>query len=58
MNKDLENTEYAKSMRYKLKKDGFFILTSCNCTASEMDEIFVGENLFKKLNEIKGYKSF
>lgn len=56
MNKDLENTEYAKSMRYKLKKDGFFILTSCNCTASEMDEIFVGENLFKKLNEIKGYK--
>lgn len=58
MNKELSNEDYAKAMRYRLKEGGILVLTSCNLTSEEMDKIFVKENLFKKKDEIKGYKSF
>lgn len=58
MNKELDNMKYAEAMKYRLKKDGIFILTSCNLTSKEMDDIFVNENLFQKKAEIKGYKTF
>jgi hypothetical protein len=58
MNKDLDNKLYAKAIRYRLKQDGVFILTSCNLTSIEMDDIFVGEGLFRKKEEITGYKKF
>jgi len=59
MNKDLSNSEYARAMHHRLSKknpDAVFILTSCNLTSGEMDEIFAVEGLFKKLCEIKGYR--
>lgn len=56
MNKDLSNIDYAKAIHHRLSKQGVFILTSCNLTSTEMDEIFATEGLFKKLTEIKGYK--
>ena len=61
MNKELDNREYAKAMHFRLSKDNpkaIFILTSCNLTSTEMDAIFTGEGLFKKLCEVKGYRSF
>jgi ABC-type amino acid transport substrate-binding protein len=61
MNKELENHEYAKAIHFRLSKNNpqaVFILTSCNLTSSEMDTIFAAEGLFKKLCEIKGYRSF
>ena len=62
MNEDLDNKAYAKSLCYRLKKskESVFIITSCNCTSSELDEIFLtdreGNSLFEKVEEIKGYK--
>ena len=56
MNVDLDNMLYAKGISHRLKKDGLFIITSCNCTSSELDEIF--SSVFEKVDEIKGYKSF
>lgn len=58
MNKDLDNNAYAESMRFRLKKGGIFIITSCNLTTLELDSIFEGPGLFKKKDEIKGCKSF
>ena len=61
MNKDLDNGAYAKAMHYRLSKSNplaVFILTSCNLTSGEMDSIFAAPGLFKKLCEIKGYRSF
>ena len=59
MNKELDNRAYAEAILYRLKKGGHFIITSCNCTGEELDQIFVdGDKLFKKREEIKGYKSF
>lgn len=61
MNKDLSNTDYAKAIHHRLSKtnpNAVFILTSCNLTSDEMDEIFAGEGLFRKLTEIKGYRQF
>ena len=60
MHPELSNADYAKAMRYRLaKKDSaIFIITSCNLTSSELDAIFVGPGLFKKLTEIKGYRQF
>ncbi len=41
MNKDLDNQAYAQAIRYRLKEgSGRFIITSCNCTSSELDTIF------------------
>ena len=43
MNKDLSNTDYAKAMQHRLSKTNdkaVFVLTSCNLTSTEMDEIF------------------
>jgi len=37
MNPDLDNHAYAVSLRYRLKKGGIFIITSCNCTSDELD---------------------
>ena len=59
MNKDLSNTDYAKAIHHRLSKtnlNAVFILTSCNLTSDEMDEIFAGKGLFRKLTEIKGYR--
>ena len=61
MNPDLSDTEYAKAIHYRLSKENphaVFILTSCNLTSSEMDAIFAAPGIFKKLSEIKGYRSF
>ncbi|CDW78899.1 methyltransferase-like protein 10 [Stylonychia lemnae] len=58
MNPDLDNHDYAVSLRYRLKKGGIFIITSCNCTSEELDQIFQKPGVFKKKEEIKGYKSF
>ncbi len=58
LNKDLSNVDYAKAMYHRLSKKNpkaVFILTSCNLTSSEMDEIFTN-GLFTKLTEIKGYR--
>lgn len=52
MNKDLSNTDYARAMHHRLSKTNdkaVFVLTSCNLTSTEMDEIFAQEGLFKKL---------
>jgi hypothetical protein len=40
MNKDLNNSDYAKAMHHRLSKSNnkaVFILTSCNLTSAEMD---------------------
>ena len=60
MNKDLDNTLYAKAILHRLKNspESVFIITSCNCTSSELDEIYAHQDLFVKVEEIKGYKSF
>ena len=63
MNKDLDNKAYAKAMRHRLNRanpSAIFIITSCNCTSAELDEIFTEADgsLFEKVQEIKGYKSF
>ena len=61
MNHDLNNVDYAKAMRHRLNDgnpEAFFILTSCNCTSTELDDIFVGPGLFEKKTEIKGYRQF
>ena len=63
MNKDLDNKAYARAMKHrlsKINKEAVFIITSCNCTSEELDEIFTeGDgSLFEKVQEIKGYKSF
>ncbi len=58
MNAELFNREYAEAIRFRLKSDGIFIITSCNCTTYELDQIFEGPGLFKKKDEIKGYKKF
>ena len=61
MNKDLDNHEYAKAIHFRLSQKNphaVFILTSCNLTSSEMDTIFAAQGLFKKLCEVKGYRSF
>eukprot|EP00347_Sterkiella_histriomuscorum_P015857 403355419 len=58
MNPELSNDAYAEAIRFKLKKGGIFIITSCNCTSEELDSIYVKKGLFKKKDEIKGYKSF
>ena len=57
MNRDLNNNDYAVAMRHRLSKTNpkaVFIITICNCTSLELDEIFGG--LFEKVQEIKGYK--
>ena len=59
MNHDLDNKAYARAMYHRLSKTNpkaVFILTSCNLTSIEMDEIFTGEGLFTKEGEIKGYR--
>ena len=51
MNKDLDNRAYARAMRHRLNSNNpnaVFILTSCNLTTDEMDEIFVGPDLLQK----------
>lgn len=61
MNKDLSNHDYARAMHHRLSKTNdkaVFVLTSCNLTSTEMDEIFAAEGLFRKLTEIKGYRQF
>ena len=61
MHPELSNAEYAKAMRFRMNptnSDAVFVITSCNLTGDELDEIFVGPSLFKKLTEIKGYRSF
>mmetsp|Transcript_14202 Transcript_14202/g.16426 ORF Transcript_14202/g.16426 Transcript_14202/m.16426 type:complete len:101 (-) Transcript_14202:21-323(-) len=54
-----KNSEYAKAMYYRMRKadSSRLIVTSCNCTASELDEVFC-ERYFKKTTEICGYKRF
>ena len=54
MNKDLDNKGYAKAMRHRLNMSNpraIFIITSCNCTSSELDEIFTDPDgsLFEKV---------
>lgn len=59
MNKDLSNEDYAKALHFRLSRENpnaVFILTSCNLTSTEMDGIFAVPGLFKKLQEIKGYR--
>ena len=61
MNEELDNKAYARAINHRLKKEtGIFIITSCNCTSSELDEIFLrdsdGRQLFTLVEEIKGYK--
>ena len=61
MNQELSNSGYAKAIRHRMSKsnqEAFFILTSCNCTSAELDEIFAGPGLFEKKQEIKGYRQF
>jgi hypothetical protein len=61
MNHDLDNKAYARAMYHRLSKTNpkaVFVLTSCNLTSTEMDEIFTGEGLFTKEGEIKGYRQF
>jgi len=61
MNHELSNEDYAKAVHHRLSKTNpgaVFILTSCNLTSTEMDEIFAAEGLFTKKGEIKGYSSF
>ena len=59
MHPDLSNADYAKAMRFRMNQanpDAVFVITSCNLTGEELDGIFVGPGLFKKLTEIKGYR--
>ena len=60
MNAELDNKAYARAIHHRLNKNkpdqSIFIITSCNCTSQELDSIFVGEDLFEKIEEIKGYK--
>ena len=61
MNKDLSNEDYARAIHFRLSRENpnaVFILTSCNLTSTEMDGIFAAPGLFKKLQEIKGYRQF
>ena len=62
MNKELDNKAYAKAINHRLNKNNkdssIFIITSCNCTSTELDEIFAADDLFTKVEEIKGYKTF
>ena len=45
MNEDLDNKAYARGINHRLKKEhGIFIITSCNCTSSELDEIFLKDS--------------
>ena len=64
MNEHLDNKAYAKAVRHRLKSspESVFIITSCNCTSNELDDIFLtdadGKPLFERVEEIKGYKQF
>ena len=60
MMKDDNNHDYVKAMYFRIKKNDTsrLIITSCNCTADELDEIFTKELYFDKVQEIKGYKTF
>ena len=64
MNEHLDNKAYARAVRHRLKSspESAFIITSCNCTSNELDDIFLkdsdGKPLFEKVEEIKGYKQF
>ena len=43
MNFELSNESYAQAMHYRLSTanpNAVFIITSCNCTSNELDEIF------------------
>mmetsp|Transcript_14450 Transcript_14450/g.16161 ORF Transcript_14450/g.16161 Transcript_14450/m.16161 type:complete len:82 (-) Transcript_14450:17-262(-) len=54
------NHDYVKSMHFRMNisLNSSMIITSCNCTADELDEIFLKEDYFEKIQEIKGYRSF
>ena len=61
MHPELSNSEYAKAIRFRLNSSNpysVFIITSCNLTSDELDQIFIGPDLFKKVTEIKGYRQF
>jgi 2-polyprenyl-3-methyl-5-hydroxy-6-metoxy-1,4-benzoquinol methylase len=59
MNKELDNKEYARAIRHRLNAGNpasLLIISSCNLTDSELDEIFVDAeegSLFEKVEEIK-----
>ena len=60
MMKEDNNFDYVKAMHYRMKKEetSRMIITSWNCTADELDEIFLQDGYFDKVEEIKGYKTF
>ena len=61
MNHELSNEGYARAVHHRLSSENpnaIFIITSCNCTTTELDAIFCAEGLFRKKCEIKGYRTF
>ena len=59
LNHELSNSDYVRSMHHKVNKDNpnaVFIITSCNCTAAELEIIFCSEGLFEKECEISGIR--
>lgn len=58
MDPDIDKQKYAKAIKYRLKEGGVYIVTSCNCTSHELDEIFTKDGIFKKKIEIRGYPQF
>ncbi|CAI2378187.1 unnamed protein product [Moneuplotes crassus] len=53
------NHDYVKAIHFRMKpeENSRLIITSCNCTGSELDGIFLKEDYFEKVEEIKGYRT-
>ena len=60
MMKEDNNQDYVKGVHYRFKPNdnSRLIITSCNCTTEELDNVFLKEGFFEKVEEIGGYKSF
>ena len=59
MNNELSNEGYAQAMHHRMNSsnpNAIFIITSCNCTSEELDQIFCAQGLFQKKFEIRGYR--
>lgn len=58
LNSQIENEKYAIGVHrfLKRKSSSRVLVTSCNCTKSELNGVFEGSGLFKEEDEVKGYK--
>lgn len=61
MNQELSNEDYARAIHHRISSvnpNAIFIITSCNCTSMELDQIFCEQGLFERKFEIRGYRQF